>query len=151
MSTLSSLPSLDYYTVHYQTAPPLLRGLVLRPLSGPEFTEVCELLLAMAQHYGCRYWLHDGRADEARRPADIQDWMLDDFLPRAKDALGTAPYIAFVATATFWQDRAAQGCAPPGTLPGASHNRGFISEAAALRWFQEVSTPAEAITKLSAS
>ncbi|MBD2767586.1 hypothetical protein IC235_06740 [Hymenobacter sp. BT664] len=90
------------YAVHYQTQPPLLRGLVLRPLLTLEFTEACEMLLAMAQRYQCSYWLLDGRANESTRPTDVYQWLVKEFLPQVPRALKQIPHVAFVAQASFW-------------------------------------------------
>jgi hypothetical protein len=90
------------YVVHYQALPPLLRGLVLRPLSAVEFTEACEMLLVTAQRYQCSYWLLDGRADENTRPIDVYQWLVEEFLPRVPRALSQVPHLAFVAQPCFW-------------------------------------------------
>ena len=107
---------LDFYTITYQAQPPLVRGVVLRPLWVAEFTEACELLLAEAQTQNCPYWLLDGRGDENMRPLDMYEWLVGDFLPRVRRALGTVPCLAFMARPEFWRTLQAQGYAND-TLP----------------------------------
>jgi hypothetical protein len=126
----------QFYTVHYQAHPPLVRGTVLRPLSVAEFGEACELLLAEAQVHHCPYWLLDGRADENTRPLNMYEWLGEDFLPRVHRALGAVPCLAFIARPEFWQALQAQGYANEApTLKSAAFQAGwFTDEAAALGW-----------------
>jgi hypothetical protein len=130
---------LDYYTVTYQAQPPLLRGVVLRPLSVVEFTETCELLLTEAQASGCAYWLLDGRADENTRPLDMYEWLGEDYLPRVHRALGTVPCLAFLARPEFWQALQAQGYAhsAPTLQPPTVRVSWFTDETTALAWLSQ--------------
>jgi hypothetical protein len=130
---------LDYYTVTYQAHPPLLRGVVLRPLSVAEFTEACELLLTEAQSHNCPYWLLDGRNDENTRPLDMYEWLGDDFLPRVHRALGTIPCLAFMARPEFWRALQAQGYAhsAPTLKPAIFRAGWFTDEVAALAWLSQ--------------
>ena len=97
-----STPSQPFYAVRYQPAPTLLCGTVLRPLSALEFTEACEMLLAAAKEHHCPYWLLDGRADSSNHPADVYEWLVEDFLPRVHRALDRVPCLTFVARPEFW-------------------------------------------------
>ncbi|MFD1873365.1 hypothetical protein [Hymenobacter bucti] len=134
----------SFYSVQYQTHPPLVRGLALRPLSVAEFAEACELLLAEAQRQQCPYWLLDGRADEhAARPFDMYEWLGEDFLPRVHRALGTIPCLAFLARPEFWQALQAQGYAnDTPKLHVAFRANWFTDEAAAAAWLGQFRPPA---------
>jgi hypothetical protein len=129
----------DFYAVTYQAHPPLVRGVVLRPLSVAEFTEACELLLAEAQAQNCPYWLLDGRADENTRPLDMYEWLGEDFLPRVHRALGTVPCLAFMARPEFWLALQAQGYAndTPTLKPPVFRGGWFVDETAALAWLSQ--------------
>ena len=127
------LPSSRFYAVHYQTHPPLVWGVVLRPMTAPEFTEACELLLAEARrHGGCLYWLLDGRADANARPPDLYHWLVEEFLPRARRALTQVPYLAFLAHAGAWDDVQARRFAP--AEPVLARANWFTAEAEARAW-----------------
>jgi len=132
-----------FYTVQYQEHPPLVRGVVLRPLSAAEFTEACELLLAEAQAHQCPYWLLDGRADENTRPLNIYEWMGEDFLPRVHRALGSVPCLAFIARPEFWLALQTQGYASDAlTLRRAVFRADwFTDETAALTWLNQFRPP----------
>ena len=129
------LPLPPYYAVHYQAQPPLLRGTVLRPLSATEFTEVCEVVLAWAQHYDCPFWLLNGRAD-AVHPLDVYEWLREEFLPHAHKVLGRVPCLAFIAEPDFWLALQAQYYAPPApaVLSAAYRANWFTEEVEALAW-----------------
>ncbi|TVT41912.1 hypothetical protein FNT36_10865 [Hymenobacter setariae] len=133
----------QFYTVQYQAHPPLVRGVVLRPLSIAEFTEACELLLTESQARQCPYWLLDGRADENTRPLNMYEWLGEDFLPRVHRALGTVPCLAFMAQPKFWQALQAQGYAndAPTLQPSVFRAGWFIDEAAALTWLDQFRPP----------
>jgi hypothetical protein len=126
----------EFYAVRYQANPPLVRGVVQRPLSTAEFTEACELLLAKAQQHRCPFWLLDGQADTAERPTDVYDWLGDEFLPRVHKTLGLIPCLAFVARAEFWEALQARNYASPTSNLHATSFRAewFTSEADALAW-----------------
>ena len=126
--------TLPFYQVQYQTAPPLLRGTVLRPLSVAEFTEACEMLLATARRHRCPYWLLDGRADANTRPPDLYEWLSDEFLPRVHRVLHRVPTLAFVARPDFWRELRAQNFAPPTVIAGTFRAGWFTDEASALAW-----------------
>jgi hypothetical protein len=129
----------SFYAVTYQAQPPLVRGVVLRPLSVAEFTEACELLLAEAQAHKCPYWLLDGRADENTRPLDMYEWLGEDFLPRVHRALDAVPCLAFMARPEFWHALQAQGYAnsAPTLQPSVFRAGWFTDEAAALAWLSQ--------------
>ena len=129
----------SFYSVTYQAQPPLVRGVVLRPLSVAEFTEACELLLAEAQTHNCPYWLLDGRIDENTRPLDMYEWLGEDFLPRVHRALGTVPCLAFMARPEFWLALQAQGYAndAPTLKPAVFRAGWFTDETAALVWLSQ--------------
>ena len=124
----------SFYSVTYQAQPPLVRGVVLRPLSVAEFTEACELLLAEAQAHNCPYWLLDGRIDENTRPLDMYEWLGEDFLPRVHRALGMVPCLAFMARPEFWRALQAQGYtnSAPTLKPAVFRAGWFTEESAAL-------------------
>ena len=126
----------DCYEVRYEPQPPLLRGRVLRPLSGAEFTEACELLLAQSERHQCRYWLLDGRADEPIRPADVYGWMNEEFLPRVVRTLGKVPCLAFLARPQFWKNLETHSYGPlaPAQSSPTAYIDWFTDEAAALAW-----------------
>jgi hypothetical protein len=128
-----------YYTAHYQAAPPLVRGVVLRPMSAAEFTEACEMLLAQAQHHGCPFWLLDGCADDFTRPLDVYEWLTDEFLPRVRQALGRVPCLAFIARPEFWQALQARNYAASnaGQVSAVFRANWFTTEADALAWLQQ--------------
>jgi hypothetical protein len=128
-----------FYTVAYQAHPPLVRGVVLRPLSVIEFTEACEMLLAEAQAHSCPYWLLDGRVDENTRPLDMYEWLGEDFLPRVHRALGTIPCLAFMARPEFWLALQAHGYAndTPTLQPSVFRAGWFTDETAALAWLSQ--------------
>jgi len=127
------------YAVRYQVQPPLLRGVVLRPLSVAEFTEACELLLAEAHAHCCPYWLLDRRADANTRPLAMYEWLGEDFMPRVHSTLGTIPCLAFIARPEFWHALQAQGYAndAPTLLPAVFRAGWFIDEATALAWLDQ--------------
>jgi len=129
-----STPSQSFYAVHYQPAPALLRGTVLRPLSTLEFTETCETLLAAAQQYRCPYWLLDGRLDTDSRPHDVYWWLSDEFLPRVHRVLGRVPTLAFIARPEFWDALRARSYAPPIVIAGTFRASWFTDEGTALAW-----------------
>ncbi|WP_310395011.1 hypothetical protein [Hymenobacter sp.] len=137
---LSLMP--HYYSVHYQAQPPLIRGLVLRPLTATEFTEACELLLAQAQEHDCPYWLLDGRADENIRPPALFQWLVEDFLPRVPKVLGRVPCLAFVAQPRFWREFQARNSTPdsPGLFVPGFRTGLFTEEAMALDWLDTFRT-----------
>ncbi|GAB3637182.1 hypothetical protein GCM10027422_27720 [Hymenobacter arcticus] len=130
---------LRYYSVHYQAAPPLIRGTVRHPLSATELTEACEMLLEHAQRHQCPYWLLDGRADASGRPNDVYEWMTEEFLPRVHRTLGRVPCLAFIAQAEFWQELQASHYAPPApALLSPTYRTGwFVDEAIAQTWLNQ--------------
>lgn len=137
MVTPATLP---FYTVHYQPQPPLVRGVVLRPLSGAEFTEACELLLTQAQLHGCPFWLLDGRADTNEvRPLDVYEWLGEEFLPRVRRTLNRVPCLAFIAQPQFWRELQARNYArPEPESPSAAFRANwFTSEDDALAWLYQ--------------
>ncbi len=130
-------PAPTYYAAHYQAHPPLVRGQVLRPLSVMEFTEACEMLLAKAQPSRCPYWLLNGRADSADRPGDVYEWLVEEFLPRARKELDHMLCIAFVAEPEFWAALQARSFAQPATLAPTFRAGWFTDEAVALAWLDQ--------------
>ena len=132
-----------FYCVSFQPFPPLIRGLVLRPLTAAEFTESCEMLLAEARPHGCPYWLLDGRNDANVRPPDVYEWLTEEFLPRVRKVLGRVPRLAFVAEASFWQALQARSYAPPPPVlvSGVFQANWFTDEKAALSWLDALRTP----------
>ena len=139
----------EYYEVHFEDAPPLLRGRVLRPLSATEFTESCELLLAQALRHDCSFWLLDGRADENIRSNEVYEWLTEEFLPRVRKALDRVPCLAFLARSEFWQALQAHAYAPPPPvlLSAAFRANWFTEEIDALAWLNALrNTPARAAT-----
>jgi hypothetical protein len=124
------------YRVDYQPHPALLRGTVLCTLSPVEFTESCELVLAVAQRHRCPFWLLDGRGDSVGHQADVYDWMREEFLPRTYQVLGRVPCVAFLAQPDFWLALQARGYAPqdPVTVSAAFRTGWFAEEAEALGW-----------------
>lgn len=128
-----------YYAVQYQPQPPLLRGLVLRPLSATEFTEVSELLLAWARHYDCPYWLLDGWVDTEPQPLDVYEWLRDEFLPRVHRGLGRIPCVAFLAQPKLWLALQALNYAPPApiVLSAAYRANWFTNEEDAVAWLAQ--------------
>ncbi|AMJ64987.1 hypothetical protein [Hymenobacter sp. PAMC 26628] len=142
--------SLAYYTAHYQASPPLIRGQVLRPLSVTEFTEACELLLATARPHGCPYWLLDGRADSADRPGDVYEWLVEEFLPRARKVLGHMLCVAFMAEPDFWAALQARSFAQPAPKVTATFRAGwFTDETAALAWLDQQRRGPEGLHELA--
>jgi hypothetical protein len=134
-----ALPT-PFYTVSYQAQPPLVRGVVQRPLSAAEFTEACELLLSQAQLHDCTFWLLDGRADASgERPLDVYEWLSDEFLPRVRRTLGRMPCLAFLALPSFWQTLQTQHYAPPSPMQHSPIFRAnwFTTEAEALTWLSQ--------------
>lgn len=134
------LPTLPgYYTVQYLAQPPLLHGMVRRPLSATEFTETCELLLAWAQHHDCPFWLLDGRLDAEPQPLDVYEWLRDEFLPRVHKTLGRIPCLAFLARPELWLALRAHhyAPAPPVVLSAAARTGWFTNEAEALAWLAQ--------------
>lgn len=125
-------PSPRFYAVHYQAHPPLVWGVVLRPMSAPEFTEACELLLAEARRHHCLYWLLDGRADADIRPPDIHHWLVEEFLPRARRVLTQVPYLAFLAQAGAWEAAQERHFAP--VEPLLARANWFTAEPEARAW-----------------
>lgn len=132
------LPTVPFYSLAYQVSPPVLRGQTHRTLTPAEFTEVCELLLLACRHHQCRYWLLDSRADIGYRPADLHQWLLYDYLPRVRAALGSTPIMAFIANSVFWTRLDARGYMPPSTEPRKFFQTGwFAEEAPALEWLDQ--------------
>ncbi|MBC6609244.1 hypothetical protein H8B13_20665 [Hymenobacter sp. BT188] len=126
---------LRYYTVAYHPDPPLLKGRDRRPLSAEEITETCEVLLATAAHYRCRYWLLDGRAHQQAQPQELHAWMQEEYFPRVRAALGGQPCIAFLVPFFVWEGLSAQGYAQP--LDSLAHGvrmGWFTQEEEALAW-----------------
>jgi len=103
-----------------------------------EFTEACEQTLALAQQHLCRYWLLDNRADESIRVAGLNDWVTEEYLPRARKVLGRAPCIAFLAHAAFWQTLQALGPLPLVGPSVAFQAGAFTQEADARAWLQSL-------------
>lgn len=132
----------EFYRVDFASAPPLLRGLTLRPLTVREFTEAGELLLTEARAHNCAYWLLDGRADRARQQPELYHWIEDDYLPRVRSALGRPPVIAFWAEELMWQQLQAQGNLAPAAAPlsGAFRIGWFTDEGAAQTWIDQFRT-----------
>lgn len=136
---MASSPT-SFYAASYQARPPLVRGVVQRPLSAAEFTEACELLLSQAQQHDCPYWLLDGRADRPeQRPLDVYEWLTDEFLPRVRRSLGRVPCLAFIALPAFWEALQARHYAPPSPvqLSPAFRANWFTTEAEALAWLRQ--------------
>lgn len=136
IESLQPVQETSAYAVHYQQHPVLLKGKLLRNLSAQEFTEGCEMLLAMAQYFNCRFWLLDGRANASLHPFSIRNWLEEDFLPRALTVLGRPPCLAYLVPA-HWQVQ-------PGTSYVFSSNELslatyrmalFEAEADAMAWF----------------
>jgi hypothetical protein len=129
----------SYYAVQYQAQPALLRGRVLRPLSATEFTEVSELLLAWARHYGCPFWLLDGSVDTAPQPLDVYEWLRDEFFPRVHQGLGRIPCVAFIAQPQLWLALNTLNYAPPApiVLSAAYRANWFTNEEEALVWLTQ--------------
>ncbi|GAA4052850.1 hypothetical protein GCM10022409_44740 [Hymenobacter glaciei] len=118
--------------MRYESAPALLRGTVLRPLSSLEFTEACEILLAAAREHRYPYWLLGGRADIDARPPDVYAWLSDEFLPRVHRVLGGGPTLAFIARPELWHSLSARSFAPPRAIFGTFRANWFTDEDAAL-------------------
>ncbi|WP_460503305.1 hypothetical protein [Hymenobacter agri] len=135
-----STSSEPFYSVRYQPAPALLRGTVLRPLTTLEFTEACEMVLAAAITHRCPYWLLDGRADVDARPADVYEWLSDEFLPRVHRTLGRVPSLAFIARPEFWNALRARNYAPPMVIAGNFRAGWFTEECAAMQWLSNYRT-----------
>lgn len=127
---------LRYYAVHYQAVPSLIRGTVRHPLSATEFTEACEMLLEQAQRHHCPYWLLDGRADDATgRPADVYEWLTEEFLPRVHTTLSCVPCLAFVAQVKLWHKLQACHYALP--APTTFRSSWFVDETTAQTWLNQ--------------
>jgi len=134
-----SLPAPHCYQVQYQAQPPLLRGTVRCSMSAVEFTESCELLLAVAQEHSCPFWLLDGRADNVGHSNDVYEWMREEFLPRTHRVLGRVPCLAFVAHPEFWQALQARHYVLPSplTVSASFRTNWFVDEAEALAWLAQ--------------
>ena len=131
-------PSLPFYALAHQTQPPLLRGVARRALSAEEYTEVCELLLAAARHYGCADWLLDLRANPQPPPLALQHWLRDEYLPRAAQGLGRAVHMAFLVVPEVRHALGRLGYPARLTLgPGAGQLGWFTDEAPALAWLAQ--------------
>ena len=129
------VPAPDFYAVHYQEQPALLRGCLLRSLSGQELTEACEMMLTAALRHNCRYWLLNGSANCCRPPFDMHSWLEEEYLPRVLAALGRPPCLAYILP-LHWQEELGMGCwASANTAQLAMHRTElFENEAPAISW-----------------
>ncbi|MCR5888872.1 hypothetical protein LRS06_14075 [Hymenobacter sp. J193] len=100
---LTPLPVLPYYNLVFQSAPPLLYGVSVRPLSPLEVTEVCELLLATAVRHACPYWMLDGLRQQSPQPQTLHNWMREEYFPRVRRELKQMPFIAFLVPLFIWE------------------------------------------------
>jgi hypothetical protein len=133
----------SFYSVCFEAQPPLLRGVVQRPMSIPEFIEACEMLYRAAQQHRCPFWLLDGRADSPEiRPLDVYTWLTDEFLPQVRQSLGRLPCLAFIAQPGFWQALQARHYAMPRPmqLSPAFWVNWFTTEDEALDWLHQFRT-----------
>ncbi|RFP64336.1 hypothetical protein D0N36_14880 [Hymenobacter lapidiphilus] len=130
-----SLSPLAHYAITYEPCPPLLRGCNSRRLSAEEITETCELLLATARHYACRYWLLDGRSHQQAQPQALHDWMRDEYFPRISRELGSGACLCFLVPEPVWAGLPALGYGQlqNGFVHGVRMGW-FTDEVAALDW-----------------
>ena|GEM_PF-1690314 len=136
---LPPLPVLPFYTLRYEPDPPLLYGLNQRMLSAEEITETCELLLATARRLHCTSWLLDGRAHQREQPQSLHDWMREEYFPRVRKVLGTAPNVAFLVPPHIWAGLPAKGYTDPTDwLSRAARIAWFTEEAPAREWLQRL-------------
>ena len=133
------LPSvLPFYAVTYHANPPLLRGLSLRALNPEELTETCEVLLTAAQHFGCPYWLLDGRANPDGQPPSLRQWLREEYFPRVRAALGLPLHVAYLVTPEFRAVIDQLGLGQVDELqPAVGWVGWFTQEATALAWLEQ--------------
>ena len=109
-----------------------------RPLSEPEVTEVCEQLLVRALSSGSSCWLIDVRLDPGSKSLELNQWMWEEFLPRAAAELCQPVYLAYVMSADHIARLRAQepmGDTILGAILLSARVRFFTAEADALAWF----------------
>ncbi|WP_400190577.1 hypothetical protein [Hymenobacter sp. B81] len=134
----TDLPSLPFYSVHYEANPPLLFGVNPRALSPEEVTEACELLLDQARRHGCPYWLLDGRLNGSEQPRELHEWMQEEYFPRVRTELGRMPSIAFLVTPQVWAGLPTRGYDEPGNWQSrAARMAWFTDDAPALDWLRQ--------------
>jgi len=117
-----------------------LRARALRPLSEPEVTEVCELLLAHAHATNCCWWLIDVRLDPGQKSMELNQWMWEEFLPRAAAELGQPVYLAYIMGADHLARLRAQeptGDAILRAILLSARVRFFAAETDALAWLSQ--------------
>ena len=143
MSESKELPlsALAPYVIAYELCPPLLRGCNSRQLCAEEITETCELLLATARRYACRYWLLDGRSHQQAQPQALHDWMQDEYFPRISRELGPGACLCFLVPKPVWTGLPALGYGPlqDGFIHGV-RTGWFTEEEAALDWLAKKRT-----------
>lgn len=133
--TTAGLFPLSYYAVEYSAAPPLIRGLNLRPLDAEEITVTCEWLLHEALRHHCPYWLLDGRAHVQQQPQSLHDWMREEYFPRVCQVLQALPHIAFLVSPAVWAGLPEKGYVEPLAWHSRTARIGwFTQEAPALAW-----------------
>lgn len=120
-------PTLSFYEIAYEPAPPLVGGTSLRSLSAEEMTEVAELLLTAARQQNCPYWLLDGRRHVRPQPPALHHWMQEEYFPRVRAELGQPPCIAFLALPT----------APQQPMPDEAALRAWQTPAVRMGWFTD--------------
>ncbi|OGX85157.1 hypothetical protein BEN47_02160 [Hymenobacter lapidarius] len=136
LSTLS-LPSLPFFPVTCREGSTLLRGRTRRALTAEEITRTCEVLLAAAIRRRCAFWLLDGRVNTTVHPAELHEWLQEDYFPRVRVQLGQPPCIALLVAPCLWQDMFSMGLDAPAQWPTWSARVGwFKEERDALAWLR---------------
>jgi hypothetical protein len=133
------LPTLNFYQISFDPAPPLLQGTSLRTLSAEEMTESAELLLNTAQRQRCPFWLLDGRLHERPQPPALHLWMQEEYFPRVRAELGQQACVAFLGLPSARQ-RGAEATLREWNTPAVRMNW-FIDETAARTWLRRCQQP----------
>lgn len=136
-SPSATLPKLTFFPVTCREGSSLLRGRTRRALTAEEITKTCEVLLAAALHRRCSFWLLDGRVSTTAHPAELHEWLQEDFFPRVRAQLGQPPCIALLVAPCLWQGMAGAGLHAPTQWPAWGARVGwFKEERDALVWLR---------------
>lgn len=134
----SASPSPAFFKVCYESSPSLLQCRSLRCPGAVELTEVCELLLTVAQQQDCPYWLLDGRTHTQEQPGEFHEWLREEFFPRARAVLGRQLHVAVVVLPAEWQGLPQKGYDHPLDWHSLPARLGwFTQEADALAWLAQ--------------
>jgi hypothetical protein len=128
----------DYLNITFRTDLNMVVARWLRPVSGPETREGYAQIRDTARHWGCPYWLLDGRR---RQPADAEttSWGFNEFFPTLSGQLGQPVYLSQLLSPQYQQltQELPVYQEQESNTARTYHMRRFNDEAAAVLWLRE--------------